>query len=120
VAGVLCFLATSYVKNKLAYDDSLDAFGVHGVGGTAGALLTGVFASTAVNSGAADGLLRGNPGLLLNQLIAVAVTWVFAMVMSLIIIKLVQLLVGLRVTADQEILGLDSTQHGESGYNLEA
>jgi ammonium transporter, Amt family len=120
VAGLVCFLATSYVKNKFGYDDSLDAFGVHAVGGTVGALLTGVFASTAVNSAAADGLLRGNPTQLVNQTVAVLATWVFAGVMSLIIIKVVSLVVGLRVTADDEILGLDSTQHGESGYNLEA
>lgn len=119
-AGVLCFLATSYAKNKLGYDDSLDAFGVHGVGGTTGAVLTGVFASTAVNSAAADGLLRGNPSLLLNQMVAVAVTWLFSIVMSFIIIKAVDLLVGLRVAPDDEIVGLDSSQHGESGYNLEA
>jgi ammonium transporter, Amt family len=120
VAGLVCFLATSYVKNKFGYDDSLDAFGIHAVGGTAGAFLTGVFASTAVNAAAADGLLRGNPKQLVNQTVAVVATWVFAAVMSLIIIKVVDVLVGLRVTADDEILGLDSTQHGESGYNLEA
>ena len=119
-AGLLCFLATSYLKNKFGYDDSLDAFGVHAVGGTVGAFLTGVFASTAVNSAAADGLLRGNPKQLVNQTVAVVATWVFASVMSLIIIKVVGLLLGLRVTGDDEILGLDSSQHGESGYNLEA
>jgi ammonium transporter, Amt family len=120
VAGLLCFIATSYVKNKFGYDDSLDAFGVHAVGGTVGAFLTGVFASTAVNSAAADGLLRGNPKQLVNQTVAVVATWAFASVMSLIIIKVVGLLLGLRVTDDDEILGLDSSQHGESGYNLEA
>jgi Amt family ammonium transporter len=113
-------VATSYVKNKFGYDDSLDAFGIHGIGGTVGALLTGVFASVAINSAAADGLLRGNPKQLLNQLVAVIATWVFSAVMSLIIVKVVDLVVGLRVDADDEILGLDSTQHGESGYNLEA
>jgi ammonium transporter, Amt family len=80
-AGVLCFFATSYVKNMFGYDDSLDAFGVHAVGGTVGAFLTGVFASTAVNAAAADGLLRGNPKQLVNQIVAVLVTWVFAGVM---------------------------------------
>lgn len=120
VAGVLCFWATSYVKNRFGYDDSLDAFGVHAVGGTAGALLTGIFASKSINSGAADGLLHGNPGQLLNQGIAVLATWVFAIAMTFIIIKVVDLLVGLRVTADEEVVGLDSSQHGESGYNLEA
>jgi ammonium transporter, Amt family len=81
-AGVLCFFATSYVENMFGYDDSLDAFGVHAVGGTVGAFLTGVFASTAVNAAAADGLLRGNPKQLVNQIVAVLVTWVFAGVMS--------------------------------------
>ncbi len=119
VTGFVCFLATSYMKNRLGYDDSLDAFGVHGVGGTVGALLTGLFASTAINSAAANGLFYGNPKQLLNQVVAVLVTWIYCIVMSLVIIKVVDLLVGLRVTADEEIEGLDSSQHGESGYNLE-
>jgi Amt family ammonium transporter len=119
-AGVICFWSTSYVKNKFGYDDSLDAFGVHGVGGTVGALLTGVFASKFINPGATDGLLHGNPGQLLNQFIAVAVTWLFAIVMTFIIIKVVDLVIGLRLNPDDEIEGLDSSQHGESGYNLEA
>jgi ammonium transporter, Amt family len=120
VAGVVCFWATSYVKNKFAYDDSLDAFGVHGVGGTLGALLTGVFASKLINPSAADGLAHGNPQQLVNQAVAVAATWIFAIVMTLIIIKVVDATVGLRVPADEEIAGLDNTQHGEAGYNLEA
>jgi Amt family ammonium transporter len=119
VTGFVCFLATSYMKNRLGYDDSLDAFGVHGVGGTVGALLTGLFASTAINSAAANGLFYGNPKQLLNQIVAVVVTWIYCIVMSFVIIKVVDLLVGLRVTADEEIEGLDSSQHGESGYNLE-
>ena len=119
VTGVVCFLATSYMKNRLGYDDSLDAFGVHGIGGTVGAILTGLFASTAINSAAADGLFYGNPKQLLNQIVAVLVTWCYCIVMSLIIIKVVDVLVGLRVTVDDEIEGLDSSQHGESGYNLE-
>jgi ammonium transporter, Amt family len=119
-AGVICFWSTSYVKNKFGYDDSLDAFGVHGVGGSVGALLTGVFATKFINPGAGDGLLHGNPGQLWNQFIAVAVTWVFAIVMTFIIIKVVDLVIGLRLKPDEEIEGLDSTQHGESGYNLEA
>jgi ammonium transporter, Amt family len=119
-AGVVCFWATSYVKNRFAYDDSLDAFGVHGVGGTLGALLTGVFASKLINPGAADGLAHGNPQQLVNQAVAVAATWIFAIVMTVIIIKVVDAIVGLRVTPDEEIAGLDNTQHGETGYNLEA
>jgi Amt family ammonium transporter len=120
VAGVVCFWATSYVKNKFAYDDSLDAFGVHGVGGTLGAILTGVFASKLINPSAADGLAHGNPMQLVNQAVAVVATWVFAIVMTIIIIKIVDVIVGLRVPADEEIAGLDNTQHGEAGYNLEA
>jgi Amt family ammonium transporter len=120
VAGAVCFWATSYVKNRFAYDDSLDAFGVHGVGGTLGALLTGIFASKLINPSAADGLAHGNPQQLVNQAVAVAATWIFAIVMTLIIIKIVDAVVGLRVPADEEIAGLDNTQHGEAGYNLEA
>ncbi len=120
VAGVICFWSTSYVKNRFGYDDSLDAFGVHGVGGTVGALLAGVFATKFINPAAADGLLHGNPGQLLNQIVAIATTWLFAMVMTFIIIKIVDLIVGLRLHPDDEILGLDTSQHGESGYNLEA
>jgi len=120
VAGVICFWSTSYVKNRFGYDDSLDAFGVHGVGGTVGALLTGVFATRLINPAAADGLLHGNPGQLMNQIVAIATTWVFAIAMTFIIIKIVDLMVGLRLSPDDEILGLDSSQHGESGYNLEA
>jgi ammonium transporter, Amt family len=120
VAGVICFWSTSYAKNKFGYDDSLDAFGVHGVGGTVGALLTGVFATKFINPGASDGLLHGNPGQLLNQMVAVAATWLFAIVMTFIIIKVVDLVVGLRLNPEDEIEGLDSSQHGESGYNLEA
>ena len=119
VAGVICFWATSSLKKKFKYDDSLDVFGVHGIGGTAGALLTGVFASTAVNAAGANGLLYGNPRQLLMQLLAVGTTWVFAAVMSFIIIKIVDAVVGLRVSEEEERIGLDQTQHGEVGYNFE-
>ncbi len=120
VTGVVCFWSTSYVKNHFGYDDSLDAFGVHGVGGTVGAILTGVFATTVVNPQAANGLFHGNPRQLVNQSVAVLATWLFSAVMSLILIKIVDLIVGLRVDIADEIEGLDSSQHGESGYNLEA
>lgn len=118
-AGVICFWSTSYVKNKFKYDDSLDAFGVHGVGGTVGAILTGVFASKLINPGAADGLLHGNPIQLFNQFMAVLVTWVYSIGVSLILIKAVDWTVGLRIEPDHEIEGLDSSQHGETGYYLE-
>jgi Amt family ammonium transporter len=127
VAGVCCYLMVTRVKGLFGYDDSLDVFGVHGAGGTIGALLTGVFASSAVNAVYHDaqgavlpvGLLEGHSGQLLNQLIAVAIAWVIAIVGTLILLKLVDLVVGVRVPAEHEVQGLDITQHGEEGYNLE-
>jgi Amt family ammonium transporter len=119
VAGVICFWACTSLKKRFGYDDSLDVFGVHGIGGTTGAVLTGIFASKAVNSAAADGLLHGNASQLVNQLAAVAATWIFAIVMTLAIAKVVDLIIGLRVSEEDEMAGLDQSQHGESGYNLE-
>jgi Amt family ammonium transporter len=128
IAGVGCYLMVATVKAKFGYDDSLDAFGVHGAGGTIGAVLTGVFASRAVNPVFHDaagnalpvGLLEGNAGQLLNQLAGVAIAWVLAIVGSLVILKICDLLIGLRVPEEHEVEGLDVTQHGEEGYNLEA
>lgn len=117
IGGALCFFGATSLKHALGYDDSLDAFGVHGLGGTLGAILTGVFAVAAVNG--KSGLLEGNGQQLTNQLIATGLTWVFAGVGSYILLKLVDLLIGLRVSAEEEYEGLDLTQHGESGYNLE-
>ena len=116
------------VKMRFGYDDSLDAFGVHGAGGTLGALLTGVFASSAVNpifkdargNTLASGLLEGNAHQLLNQLVGVVIAWGLAIVGTVVILKVVDLTIGLRVTEDDEIQGLDLSQHGEEGYNLEA
>ncbi len=116
------------VKGFFGYDDSLDVFGVHGVGGTIGALLTGVFAAQAVNAIFKDshgnalpvGLIDGNAHQLLNQMVGVGIAWVLAIVGTLVILKVVDLVVGLRVTPEQEIQGLDLSQHGEEGYNLEA
>jgi Amt family ammonium transporter len=119
VAGAVCFWACTSLKAWLGYDDSLDVFGVHGIGGTTGAILTGVFASKAVNPAAADGLLNGNPGQLMNQLGAVAVTWIFAIVGTVVIAKITDAVIGLRVSPEEEMAGLDQSQHGESGYNLE-
>ena len=126
IAGVVCFLAVAVFKNKFGYDDSLDAFGVHGVGGTTGALLTGVFATNAIN-GIKDGehlralgLADGNAGQILNQLWGVLISWGLAIVGTLIILKVVDALLGLRVSREEEIEGLDLTQHGEEAYNLEA
>jgi Amt family ammonium transporter len=116
-AGVICYLAV-VIKGKLGYDDSLDAFGVHGIGGTWGALATGLFASTAVNSGGANGLFFGNPKQLVIQLIATAASWVFAIVGTLILLKVVDAVVGLRVSQDDEVTGLDLSQHNETGYSF--
>ncbi|RJX21681.1 MAG: ammonium transporter [Ammonifex sp.] len=115
-AGILCYLAVAVLKPRLGYDDALDVFGVHGIGGTWGALATGLFASTAVNAGGADGLFFGNPGQMGPQIIGVLATWAFAAVATFIILKLVGLFTSLRATEDEETLGLDLTQHGEEAY----
>ncbi len=128
VAGVFCYLMVSKVKAKFGYDDALDAFGVHAAGGTVGALLTGVFASSLINPIFKDaqgnsqpvGLIDGNAHQILNQLVGVAIAWGLAIVGSLIILKVVDVLVGLRVSEEQEIQGLDLSLHGEEGYTLEA
>jgi Amt family ammonium transporter len=127
LAGIFCYLMVAKVKAKFGYDDSLDAFGVHGAGGTLGALLTGVFAVSAVNpifknaqgSTLASGLLEGNAGQLLNQLVGVAIAWVIAIVGTLVILKVVDLTIGLRVSEEEEVQGLDLSQHGEEGYYWE-
>ncbi len=117
-AGIVCAIACSKVKAAFKYDDSLDAFGVHGVGGTLGAILTGVFATRAawnINNGNPVGLLEGGTALT-GQLVAVGVTWVFSIVATFIILKFVDLLVGLRVSERDEVVGLDVSQHEEEGY----
>jgi Amt family ammonium transporter len=115
-AGVFPWLAVTYVKTRFNYDDSLDAFGVHGIGGIWGALATGLWATKAVNAAGADGLFYGNPKQLLIQAAAVGTTIVFAFVGSLVLFKLVDATVGLRVTDHQERVGLDLTQHKEAAY----
>jgi ammonium transporter, Amt family len=115
--GIVCFFAATSLKHAFGYDDSLDAFGVHGVGGTVGAILTGVFALSAVNG--KPGLIDGNGKQVVYQLIATVITWVIAAVGSLILLKLIGAVVGLRCKENDEVDGLDLTQHGESGYNLE-
>jgi Amt family ammonium transporter len=128
IAGVVCFLMVTRVKSMFGYDDSLDAFGVHGAGGTLGAILTGVFAAKAINpifkdgQGAATavGLIDGHPMQVLNQVVGVVIAWGLAVVGTLVILKVVDWTVGLRVEEEQEIQGLDLSQHGEEGYNLEA
>ena len=117
-AAAVCWVFVTLIKAKLGYDDSLDAFGVHGVGGIWGALATGLWATKAANPAGADGLFHGHPGQLLVQLAAVGVTMVFAFVGSLVLLKLVDAVVGLRVTEHEERIGLDLTQHREAGYTL--
>ena len=111
-------------KAIFGYDDALDAFGVHGAGGTIGALLTGVFATMAINpiygdGKAVGGLLDGHWGQVGNQLVAILLAWVFAIVGTIVILKIVDVVAGVRVTEEHEVEGLDITQHGEEGYNLE-
>jgi len=117
-AGVICYLFVSVVKPRLGYDDSLDAFGVHGIGGIWGALATGLFATTAVNSAGANGLFYGNAAQFLIQLKAVLVTVVYSGVMSFVILKIVDAVLGLRASEQSERIGLDLTDHRETGYTL--
>jgi ammonium transporter, Amt family len=124
IAGVICYFMVAKVKGRFGYDDSLDAFGVHGAGGTAGALLTGIFASSAINAVFKDskgtalpvGLIEGNWHQVLNQLAGVGIAWVLAIVGSLVILKFVDAVIGLRLSEEQEDQGLDLSQHGEEGY----
>ena len=117
MAGAICFTACN-LKPKFGYDDSLDVVGVHCVGGTTGALLTGLFASKAVNAAGADGLLFGNPKQFGIQLIAVVVSLVYCFVGAFVLLKVVDAVVGLRVTEEDEVVGLDLSQHGENAYIL--
>jgi Amt family ammonium transporter len=119
VAGALCYGAVR-MKPQFGYDDSLDVVGVHGVGGTWGALATGLFASKAINSAGADGLFFGNPTQLAIQALAVLATVAFAFVGSLVLLKVTDALVGLRVDEDAEQTGLDLSEHDEAAYAMEA
>lgn len=127
IAGVFCYWMVAKVKATFGYDDSLDAFGVHGAGGTLGALLTGIFASSVVNPILKDGqgnilpsgALEGNWHQLLNQSVGVVISWVLAIVGTLVILKIVEMTIGLRVSEEEEIQGLDLSQHGEEGYYWE-
>ena len=127
VAGVGCFLMVTFVKGLFGYDDALDAFGVHGAGGTIGALLTGVFATRSVQAVFHDpqgralpvGWIDGNPGQIGYQLVGILTAWGFALVGTIVLLKITDLVVGVRASEDQEAEGLDLTEHGEEAYNLE-
>ncbi len=116
ITSTCCFFAVN-LKSKLKFDDSLDTFPVHGVGGTVGALLTGVFATKTVNSAGADGVLFGAPGQIVTQIIAIAITYVIAGLGTFIILKILDATIGLRVKTEEEFQGLDINEHGEEGYN---
>jgi Amt family ammonium transporter len=126
-AGVVCYLMVTRIKARFKYDDALDAFGVHGAGGTLGAVLTGVFATSLVNDGLKDaaghtmslGLVDGNSGQVINQLTGCAIAWGLAIVGTLVILKICDMTIGLRVTREQEMEGIDVALHGEEGYIFE-
>ena len=116
--SIVCFLMVAIVKTKFGYDDSLDAFGVHGIGGIFGALATGLFASKLINPAGADGLFNGNPKLFLIQLGAVLFTLIYSLVVTFVILKVVDKLIGVRVSEKEEAIGLDLTQHKETAYTV--
>ncbi|HYL77647.1 MAG TPA: ammonium transporter [Bryobacteraceae bacterium] len=129
LAGVVCYFMVTTIKSRFKYDDTLDAFGVHGAGGTIGAILTGVFATNAINDGLKDsagkllplGMVDGNGLQVLNQLLGVLISWTLAIVGTLVILKICDVLLGgVRVSPEQEIEGLDVSMHGEEGYNLDS
>jgi ammonium transporter, Amt family len=128
MAGILCYFMATSVKHMFGYDDTLDAFGVHGCGGTLGAILTGVFATNLVNDGLKDakgnllpmGLVDGHGEQVLNQCVGVAISWVLAIVGTLVILKICDLVFGVRASYEEEREGLDLAMHGEEGYFLES
>jgi Amt family ammonium transporter len=124
IAGLVCYYMVTKVKSIFGYDDALDAFGVHGAGGTIGALLTGVFAQQVINpifgAGKAVGGMDGHWGQLGNQLVGVLIAWGFALVGTIVLLKITDMITGVRVSETEEIEGLDITQHGEEAYNLES
>ena len=124
IAGLVCYWMVTKVKAIFGYDDALDAFGVHGAGGTIGALLTGIFAQQVINpifgAGKPVGGLDGHWSQLGNQLVGVLISWGFAIVGTIVLLKITDLITGVRVSEEHEIEGLDVTQHGEEAYNLES
>lgn len=117
MGGIIPYFAVAVLKKRLGYDDTLDAFGIHGIAGTVGAILTGIFADPAINADGV-GLLYGNPGQLITQIIATVVTVVYAAVITFVIFMVIKVVLGLRVNSEEEITGLDESQHGEKAYNL--
>jgi Amt family ammonium transporter len=116
-AGSVCYLALN-MKTKFGYDDSLDAFGVHGIGGIAGTFATGLFAQTIINPSGSNGLFFGNQQLMISQMIAISITAIYSFVVTAIILKSLDKTIGLRVDEESEVSGLDLSQHGESGYTF--
>ncbi|PFM59454.1 ammonia channel protein [Bacillus cereus] len=116
IGGILCFSAVFFLKNKFGYDDTLDAFGCHGIGGTWGGIATGLFATTSVNSDGANGLFYGNAALLFKQLIAIGATYAFTILMTYAIIKAINFFLPVRVDEHEEQMGLDISMHGEKAY----
>jgi Amt family ammonium transporter len=127
IAGVFCSLMVFEVKSRLGYDDSLDAFGVHGAGGTIGALLTGVFAVSSINAAFGNdasgkplptGGIDGHWGQMVNQCAGIGIAWVISLVGTLVLLFVVDKVIGLRVSPEEELAGLDLSQHGEEGYDF--
>lgn len=118
IGSLICYFAVSYLKPKFKYDDALDAFGCHGIGGTWGSIATGIFATKAVNSAGANGLLYGNPSLVVTQFIATIATYAYSIIMTIIILKLISFVFKLRADDNEEDLGLDISIHGEKGYHI--
>ena len=116
IGGVLCFGAVFFLKTKFGYDDTLDAFGCHGIGGTWGGIATGLFATTTINSDGANGLFYGNAALLLKQLVAIGATYAFTIIMTYAIIKAINFFLPVRVDEHEEHMGLDISMHGEKAY----
>ena len=117
-AGLICYAAVVFIKQKFSYDDSLDAFGVHGIGGMTGVLATGLLAQTVINPSGSNGLFSGHAGLFGVQALAVGVVIVFSVVMTFVLLKVIDAVMGLRVNEEDEVIGLDHTQHKESAYTL--
>jgi Amt family ammonium transporter len=117
-AGLFPWLVITYIKGAIGYDDSLDAFGVHGIGGIWGAIATGIWATKAVNPAGADGLLYGNPVQLWIQIKAVVITMAYSFIVGIALLKLVDVILKLRVSEHEELVGLDLTQHREAAYTI--